>query len=300
MSRQLIPITRRRFVRLALVGTVSTLLEAACQSPYSPIPTTATPALSSEAAATLKHAATYALAPSPTSKTTASATPKTGPTLVASPAPELVATFPRLSQDTPEILRSRSDPYFNVRYYRPFPPVDHNVWRLKVSGLIEARVSFGLSDLLGWPQVAQISRMKCVECWSFKAKWEGFTYATLAERVRPGPEATHVRFDCADDYWEIVSIEKLADPRVIFVLRMNDAPLLDEYGAPLRIMFPAKYGYKSAKAITSITFADRGGAGYWSTVGPYTGHGDIQPGFDLPQDLPKQRMQIDGGEITAY
>jgi DMSO/TMAO reductase YedYZ molybdopterin-dependent catalytic subunit len=67
--------------------------------------------------------------------------------------------------------------------------------------------------------------------------------------VVPQPEATHVRFDCADGYWETVLIEELADPRVIFVLRMNDAPLLDEYGAPSRMMFPAKYGYKSAKAV---------------------------------------------------
>ena len=109
-----------------------------------------------------------------------------------------------------------------------------------------------------------------------------------------------MRLDCADGYWEIVSIEELADPRVIFVLRMNDDLLLDEYGAPLRIMFPAKYGYKSAKAVTAVTFTDEGGAGYWSTVGPYTTHGDIQPGGDLPQDLPGQSMSIDGGEITAY
>jgi len=44
----------------------------------------------------------------------------------------------------------------------------------------------------------------------------------LAERVKPQPEATHVRFDCADGYWETVSIEELADPRVVFVLSMND------------------------------------------------------------------------------
>ena len=129
--------------------------------------------------------------------------------------------------------------------------------------------------------------------------WGGFQYGALAERAAPQPEATHVRFDCADGYWEIVSTGELADPRVVFVLRMNDELLLDEYGAPLRMMFPAKYGYKSAKAVTAITFADRGGPGYWSTVGHYTGHGDIQPGADFPQDL-GQRMEIDGGEITAY
>jgi len=65
------------------------------------------------------------------------------------------------------------------------------------------------------------------------------------------------------------------------------------------MIFPAKYGYKSAKAITAITFSAQSGAGYWPTVGPYTGHGNIQPGADFPQDL-QQRMEIDGGEITSY
>ena len=136
--------------------------------------------------------------------------------------------------------------------------------------------------------------------WSFKAKWGAFQYEALAERAKPQPEATHVRFECADGYWEIVSIEELADPRVVFVLRVNDELLLDEYSAPLRTMFPAKYGYKSAKGVTAVTFTDEGGAGYWSTVGPYSTDDNIQSGGDFPQDLPGERKQIEGGEITAY
>jgi DMSO/TMAO reductase YedYZ molybdopterin-dependent catalytic subunit len=212
----------------------------------------------------------------------------------------MVAAFPPLTRNTPKLLRNRNDPHYNVRYVNPFEPVDHEIWRMEVKGLVETPGSFSLDELLAWPQMEQISRMKCVECWSFKAKWGGFQYDTLAGRARPHPEATHVRFDCADAYWEIVSIEELADPRVIFVLRMNDELLLDEYGAPLRMMFPAKYGYKSAKAVTSLTFTDEGGAGFWSTVGPYTIDGQIQAGVDFPQDLNGERKEIDGGEIVIY
>jgi DMSO/TMAO reductase YedYZ molybdopterin-dependent catalytic subunit len=142
------------------------------------------------------------------------------------------------------------------------------------------------------------TRIYLVYC--VQLRWGGFQYETLAEQAAPQPEATHVRFDCADGYWEVVSIEELADPRVVFVLRMNDDLLLDEYGAPLRMMYPAKYGYKSAKGVTAVTFSDEGGAGYWSTVGAYTTYGDIQPGVDFPQDLPGERKQIEGGEIMAY
>lgn len=262
-------VTRRQFVRLALAGAATTLASAACKSPAGPTPATPT------------------LSPTPGAAATQT---------IATAAP----TFPPLPQAMPQVLRNRNDPHYNVRYVNPFAPVDHAAWRLKVAGLVESPGSLSLADLLDWPQMEQVSRMKCVECWSFKARWGGFHYQTLAERVRPLPAATHVRFDCADDYWEIVSLEELAHPRTVFVLRMNDELLQDEYGAPLRMMFPPKYGYKSAKAVTTVTFTDQGGKGFWSTVGPYTDHGDIQPGYDHPQDLPDETKRIDRGEITAY
>jgi sulfoxide reductase catalytic subunit YedY len=275
-------LTRRQFVRLSLVGVTTTLVGAACQRLSGQAPTTLTPPVvnSTEAPPVIEAAATSSLTP----EKAVTATP----------------LFPPLPEDMPTVLRNRNDPHYNVRYVNPFSPIDHEAWRLEVTGLVESPGSFSLPDLSAWPKMEQVSRMKCVECWSFKAKWGGFHYETLAERVKPLPEATHVRFDCADDYWEVVSLKELADPRVVFVLEMNDGLLLDEYGAPLRMMFPAKYGYKSAKAVTHVTFIDQGGKGFWSTVGPYTDHGDIEPGYDHPQDLSGGRKRITGGEITSY
>ncbi len=65
------------------------------------------------------------------------------------------------------------------------------------------------------------------------------------------------------------------------------------------MVLPAKYSYKSAKAVTAVTFTDERGAGYWSTVGPYTSHCHIQPRGDFPQALPGERKQIEGSEITS-
>jgi DMSO/TMAO reductase YedYZ molybdopterin-dependent catalytic subunit len=284
MSKARIRITRRQLLRMALVGTAAGLLETACQP--GAIPTLVLPATA--------PAPQDRVSPTPQ----ALATPASSPT--STPAPRAAGTFPPLPQQTPKVLANRNDPHYNVRYVNPFPPVDHAAWRLEVKGLVESPGSYSLDELLAWPQMEQISRMKCVECWSFKARWGGFQYAALAERAGPLPEATHVRFDCADKYWEVVSMEELADPRVVFVLRMNDELLLDEYGALLRMMFPAKYGYKSAKAVTAVTFVDEAGAGFWSTVGPYTVDGKIVPGSDYPQDLGGERQEITGGEITAY
>ena len=256
VSRPPIRITRRYFVRLALVSAAATWAEAACAGPA--VTTPATPA-ASQASATPSATRPHLITVAPT----------------ASPLPETVPTFPPLTNDTPVLLQNRNDRHYNVRYVNPFPPVDHDAWRLEVKGLVETPGSFSLADLLAWPQIEHISRMQCVEGWSFQAQWGGFDYDTLSERVRPRPQATYVRFDCADAYWEIVSIEELAAPRVTFVLRMNDEILLDEYGAPLRMVFPSKYGYKSAKAVTSITFSDQGGPGYWSSIGGYSADGEI-------------------------
>ena len=275
-------LTRRQFVRLVLSGAAATWVGVACKRQASPEPT----------ASTLPVLNTAETLPATEAVATASAT-------AVSVATATLA-FPPLPVDRPTTLRNRNDPHYNVRYFKSFPPVDQQAWRLEVTGLIESPGSFSLTDLLAWPIMEQVSRMKCVECWSFKAKWSGFHYAALADRVKPVPEATHVRFDCADGYWEIVSLEELADPRVVFVLKMNDELLLDEYGAPLRMMFPAKYGYKSAKAVTAIAFTDQPGEGYWSTVGPYTDDGQIESGYDHPQDLSGERKQITGGEITSY
>ena len=77
---------------------------------------------------------------------------------------------------------------------------------------------------------------------------------------------------------------------------MNDQTLPDVYGAPLRLMVPFKYGYKSPKAIVRLVFAEEELPGYWPTGGPYTTTGEIQRGSDYPLDL-GERRQITGGEV---
>jgi sulfoxide reductase catalytic subunit YedY len=223
----------------------------------------------------------------------------TAPPADATPAPFTPgpATTPTKAL---KLLYNENRAGFYIRYYRPFPAVDANIWRLDVKGLVEEPRSFSLADLLALPHTTLEARMKCVECWSARAVWGGFTYQALAELVRPKPEARYLRFDCADGYWEHASIEEASNPRALFVTHMNDEKLPDEYGAPLRMMFPWKYGYKSAKAVVSIEFKKEGGDGYWSAGGAYTVDGDIEPGFDHPLDQGAKARPIKGGEITEY
>jgi DMSO/TMAO reductase YedYZ molybdopterin-dependent catalytic subunit len=193
-------------------------------------------------------------------------------------------------------LRNENRPGFYIRYYKPFEAVDPARWTLSVEGLVKKPQELTLPDVQSLPLVWQVSRMKCVECWSAAAKWEGFHLSSLMEMVDPLPEAKWLHFHCADDYYESSSLEELLMERVLFVHRMNDQILPDVYGAPLRLMIPFKYGYKNPKAIVRLVFAEEELPGYWPTVGPYTEEGDIRPGSDFPLDLEGTR-QITGGEV---
>jgi len=192
-------------------------------------------------------------------------------------------------------------PGFYVRYFAPFPAPDPATWKLEVGGLVEIPLSLTLKQILSeFPRKEQNTRMKCVECWSSRALWGGFTYAALEDLVKPRPTASHLRFACADGYEEVLPVSELKREGALFVTHMNGDILPAKYGAPLRMIFPWLYGYKGAKAVTRLEFIDKQGEGYWSAVGPYTVDGNIRPGSDYPIDLNLGPRQIKGGEITEY
>ncbi len=113
-------------------------------------------------------------------------------------------------------------------------------------------------------------------------------------------EAVGVVFHCADAYVEHLSLETLRQPRTMMVTHMNDAPLLDEHGFPLRVIAPMKYGYKNPKAILKIEFVSQEVWGTWSKIGPYSTDGTILPGTDHPLEYDKKPRRISGGEIIDY
>ena len=209
---------------------------------------------------------------------------------------ELGVTAPPLAPVRP-ILRNENRPGFYVRYYQPFEAVDPARWILAAEGLVRNPVELPLTDVRSLPPVSQVSRMKCVECWSAAAKWEGFHLGSLLELIEPLPSVKWVHFHCADGYYESLSLDSLLDERTMLAHRMNDQILPDIYGAPLRLIVPPLYGYKNPKAIVRLVFAEEELRGYWPTVGPYSQGGIIQSGRDHPLDLGETR-QIQGGEIV--
>jgi methionine sulfoxide reductase catalytic subunit len=270
-------VNRRRFLALGLTGLAGSIVTACAPMTLRPLPDTTG-------------------APAPVGTTAAGAA-----TTLTSTAGQPAATATPMGAAEPgTILGNENIPEFYVRYYRPFPAPDPATWQLTVDGLVEAPVQLTLAQIqreLAYRE--QNTRMKCVECWSSRATWGGFNYASLAALVKPKPDATHVRFECADAYWEVLAISELQREGALFVTHMNGMPVPAKHGSPLRMIIPWLYGYKGAKVVTKLTFQAGQEPGYWSTVGPYSVDGKIQAGQDYPLDIGESRP-IQGGEITAY
>jgi methionine sulfoxide reductase catalytic subunit len=191
---------------------------------------------------------------------------------------------------------------FRIMWYNPVAPIDKATYRLKVGGLVEKPLELSVDELRELPQVSQNSRMKCVQCWSSRTTWGGFRFEPFLDRVKPKEEARAIRIDCADKWYEYMSMEEMLSPRVLLTLDLEGKPLPDKHGAPLRLLDPSKYGYKSAKLITSIEFVAEGKGSMACDIGPYySPTGEILAGYDHPLDLgPNVRKKIRGGEITEY
>jgi len=203
-----------------------------------------------------------------------------------------------LPSDEPDALN------FRLMWYNPVAPIDAATYQLKVKGLVEKPLSLAITDLRKLPQESQNARMKCVQCWSARTTWGGFRFGHLVESAKPLKTAKAVRIDCADKWYEYFTIEDLMSPRVMLVLDMAGKPLADRHGAPLRLLDPGRYGYKSAKLITSIEFVTEGKGSMACDIGPYySPTGEIKSGYDHPLDLASgggARRKISGGEITEY
>ena len=170
-------------------------------------------------------------------------------------------------------------------------------WALQVDGLCEQPQTFTLDNLKTLPVKTQTSRLKCVECWSAKAEWQGFRISDLEKIVLPLPESAGAVFHCGDDYSEYLDRESLNNNRTLLAYSMDGVPLSDEHGFPLRVIVPFKYGYKNPKAILRMEYVSQPVSGTWSKIGPYSIDGTILPGYDHPLDKGGIRRKIYGGEI---
>ena len=120
-----------------------------------------------------------------------------------------------------QYVQNRDTPGFHIRSANPFLGVDMLYWAPAIGRLVKKPIGLVYEDLFGLKMHSQLSRLKCVECWSAKAKWEGFRFEELVQQVQPDPAAKFVYIQSADSYYESFALEELLRARALFVLRMN-------------------------------------------------------------------------------
>ncbi|HEY6450166.1 MAG TPA: molybdopterin-dependent oxidoreductase [Candidatus Cybelea sp.] len=152
-------------------------------------------------------------------------------------------------------------------------------YHLVVDGAVERPHAFSLAELYNMPQRTQITRHDCVEGWSAIGKWSGVPLAAMLDAVGLRDDARYVVFRCMDNdgagnlYYESLDLHQARHPQALLAMRLNDAPLDPDHGAPLRLRVPTQLGYKSAKWIAHIevvgSFANiySGHGGYWEDEG---------------------------------
>jgi len=154
------------------------------------------------------------------------------------------------------------------RHIGSIPKFDPQNWSLAVDGEVEKTLSMKWNDLLSLPTVVSVSDFHCVEGWSvLNNKWEGVAFKTIVKMVAPKENAKYVFFTCDDGYTTSLPLAELLVDDVLLAYRLNDNPLQAENGAPLRLIVPKKYAYKSAMWLRRITFASRRELGYWESRG---------------------------------
>ena len=148
------------------------------------------------------------------------------------------------------------------------PEIPLGRWELKVHGKVAHPVTLNWEQFRALPQFKDVSDFHCVTTWSqFDMEWEGVSFFTLADLVKPKPEATHVYFKSYDNYSTNNPLEVCMDDDVLIAHSWNGQPLSKEHGGPARVIVPKRYAWKGAKWVHEIIFLDRDLLGYWELRG---------------------------------
>jgi len=148
------------------------------------------------------------------------------------------------------------------------PVFNEASWTFEAYGLVEKPLRLSWKDFLSLPSRRIISDFHCVEGWSrLDNKWEGVSFRTVLEMVKPKPEVRFCTIECEGGYTTSLPIEDLMDEDVLFAYKLDGKELSPEHGGHLRLVVPKKYAYKRAKWVRRIKFTKEQELGYWEKRG---------------------------------
>ncbi len=155
-------------------------------------------------------------------------------------------------------------------------------WTLTIDGMVENKQVIDIDTLIRKMALEErLSRFRCVEAWSMTVPWSGFPLKDLVALAKPLSSAKYVRFETFMNpkvafgqkqplypwpYVESVTIEEAANELAFIATGVYGKPLAKQFGAPIRLVLPWKYGFKSIKSIVKVTFTDKRPVGLWEAL----------------------------------
>ncbi len=207
-----------------------------------------------------------------------------------------------------EFGTDKSDPARNAHTLKTSP------WTVEVEGLVKKPGKFGLEDLLKLSaQEERIYRLRCVEGWSMVIPWVGYSLSELIKKVEPLGSAKYVEFVTLADpktmpfvgsrvlewpYVEGLRLDEVMNPLTLLAFGMYGEVLPNQNGAPVRLVVPWKYGFKSAKSLVKIRFTEKQPATAWNKAAAqeYGFYSNVNPNVSHPRwsQATERRIGEDG------
>jgi len=206
-----------------------------------------------------------------------------------------------------EFGTDKGDPARLAGRFRPQP------WSVTISGEAEVTGTFTLEDILRPHSLEErIYRLRCVEAWSMVIPWVGFPLAELIKRFRPTSRAKFVAFKTVLrpeempgqripvlrwPYVEGLRMDEAMHPLTLLAVGLYGEVLPNQNGAPLRLVVPWKYGFKSIKSIVEIRFTERQPPTSWNLSAPreYGFYANVNPDVDHPRWSQARERRIGSG-----
>ncbi len=209
-----------------------------------------------------------------------------------------------------EFGTAKDDPSRNAADFKPLP------WTVKVGGECDRPGTYHFEDLVSPYQLEErIYRLRCVEAWSMVVPWVGLPLASLLKRFEPTSAARFVQFKTLYDparmpgqrrrildwpYREGLTIAEAMHPLTLMAVGLYGRTLPNQNGAPMRLVVPWKYGFKSIKAITEINFVEKQPRTSWQMAAPdeYGFYANVNPHVDHPR-WSQARERVIGANLFA-
>ncbi|KEJ90344.1 protein-methionine-sulfoxide reductase catalytic subunit MsrP [Sulfitobacter donghicola] len=186
-------------------------------------------------------------------------------------------------------------------------------WTVKIDGLVDKPGDYALEDILSAMTIEErIYRFRCVEAWSMVVPWNGFELADLLDMAGVQSGAKYVAFETANrpdempgvkfpvldwPYVEGLRLDEAVHPLTMMATGIYGKDIPNQNGAPLRLVVPWKYGYKSIKSIVRITLTDKQPPTSWNKANAreYGFYSNVNPEVDHPRWSQASERQIGGG-----